>query len=358
MATADFGSDGGGNGVKIFASDDHLGHAGFAELRGVDWVGMADDPRRVAIILAALAARGLTEVSTPVRHGPQAVLRVHDAGFVRFLEQGHAMWAARPGAAGPAVARMFGMRGLAQVPNATSIDAMLSAYTFDVFSPLVAGSWQAIRSAADLALTGAAAVHGGAAAAFSLCRPPGHHASQDLAGGYCYLNNAAIAAQSHLDGGAARVAVLDVDYHHGNGTQRIFYDRGDVLFVSLHGRPEEEYPFLLGFADEVGVGPGEGCNVNLPMPKGTTMQGYGEALAAAMRRIRDYGPDVLVVSLGVDAHKDDPVGGFLLETSDFLAVGQAIARIQRPVHFVMEGGYALEALGANVANVLTGYLDG
>lgn len=343
--------------MKIFASDDHLGHAGFKELRGEDWVGMADDPTRVAIILAALAARGLADVSAPEQHGPEAILRVHDAGFVRFLEQGHAMWAARPGSAGPAFARIFGMRGLAQSPNPASIEAMLSAYTFDVFSPLVAGSWQAIRSAADIAVSGALALRGGAPAVFSLCRPPGHHASQDLAGGYCYLNNAAIAAQMHLDAGAARVAVLDVDYHHGNGTQRIFYDRDDVLFVSLHGRPEEEYPFLLGFADEVGAGRGEGFNLNLPMAKGTVMAGYGEALAAAVRRIRDYAPDVLVVSLGVDAHKDDPVGGFMLETADFLRVGQAIASIGGPVQFVMEGGYALDALGSNVANVLTGYLD-
>jgi len=252
---------------------------------------------------------------------------------------------------------MFGMRGLAQVPDPSSIDAMLSAYTFDVFSPLVAGSWQAVRSAADVAVSGAAAVQGGAGSVFSLCRPPGHHASQDLAGGYCYLNNAAIAAQFHLDRGAARVAVLDVDYHHGNGTQRIFYDRGDVLFVSLHGRPGDEYPFLLGFADEVGVGVGAGCNLNLRMAKGTTMAGYGLALEAAVQRIEDYGPDVLVVSLGVDAYKDDPVGGFLLETADFLRVGEVIARIGRPVQFVMEGGYALDALGANVANVITGYLD-
>ena len=343
--------------MKIIHAAGHAGHAGFQELRGQDWVAMADSPARVAIILGALAERGLGDVQAPLPHGPGAILRVHDAGFVHFLEHGHGLWAARHGTGSPAFARMFGMRGLAQVPDPANIDAMLAAYTFDIFSPLVAGSWAAIRSAADVALTGAAVLQGGAASVFSLCRPPGHHASQDLAGGYCYLNNAAIAAQFHRDQGAARVAILDVDYHHGNGTQRIFYDRADVLFVSLHGRPEEEYPFLLGFAHEAGAGAGEGYTLNLPMPKGTAMAGYAVALDMAVQRLRDYAPDVLVVSLGVDTFARDPVGGFLLQTDDFVRVGQAIARVAVPTQFVMEGGYALDALGANVANILTGYLD-
>ena len=343
--------------MKIIYSKDHFGHAGIKELRGEDWVGMADNPERMRIILAALADRGLRDVHSPAPHGPEAILRVHDAGFLRFLEHGYPMWAVRHGAGSAAFARSFGMRGMAQTPDETSIDAMLSAYTFDIFSPLVAGSWAAIRSAADVALSGAAAMQDGAQSVFSLCRPPGHHASQDLAGGYCYLNNAAIAAQFHRDQGARRVAILDVDYHHGNGTQRIFYDRADVLFVSLHGRPEQEYPFLLGFAHETGAGAGAGFNVNLPMPKGTTMDGYGAALDSAVQRIRAYAPDMLVVSLGVDTFEGDPVGGFHLQTDDFLRVGQAIGRIGLPTHFVMEGGYALDALGANVANVLSGYLE-
>jgi len=343
--------------VKIIYSQDHVGHAGIKELRGQDWVGMAENPERMQIILAALAGRDLTDVHPPAPHDTGAILRVHDAGFVRFLEHGYPMWAARHGADGAAFARTFGMRGMAQTPDETSIDALLAAYTFDIFSPLVAGSWKAIRSAADVALSGAVAMQEGATSVLSLCRPPGHHASQDLAGGYCYLNNAAIAAQFYRDHGVGRVAILDVDYHHGNGTQRIFYDRGDVLFVSLHGRPEEEYPFLLGFAHETGAGAGEGCNVNLPMPQGTNMAGYGVALDTAVQRIRAYAPDMLVVSLGVDTFEGDPVGGFVLQTDDFLKVGQAIGRIGLPTHFVMEGGYALDALGVNVANILAGYLE-
>jgi acetoin utilization deacetylase AcuC-like enzyme len=258
---------------------------------------------------------------------------------------------------GTAFATMFGMRTLAQKPKLSSIDAMLSAYRFAVYSPFVKGTWTAIRTAFDVTMTGAALIQGGEDAVFSLCRPPGHHASTDLAGGYCYLNNAAIAAQYYRDQGAGRVAILDFDYHHGNGTQAIFYDRADILFVSLHGRPDEEYPYLLGFADETGSGAGEGFNLNLPLPPGTRFDTYGPALDHAIQRIRAYAPDMLVVSLGVDAYEGDPVGGFRLQTTDFARIGRAIAKLDLASHFVMEGGYAVEALGANVAAVLTGFRE-
>lgn len=343
--------------MKIIYSDAHHGHGGAMELRGATWVTMAESPERMTMILSALHEAGLRDVNAPSAHALDAALRVHDPDFVGFLERAYPMWEQRHGPGSAAFATMFGMRGLAQKPKLSSIDAMLSAYTFDVYSPFVKGTWTAIRSAFDVTMTGASAIQGGADVVFSLCRPPGHLASSDLAGGYCYLNNAAIAAQFYRDQGAGRVAILDFDYHHGNGTQRIFYDRSDVLFVSLHGQPEEEYPYLLGFADETGSGIGEGFNLNLPLPPGTRFDTYGPALDHAIRRIRAYAPDMLVVSLGVDAFEGDPVGGFRLQTADFRKIGQAIARLELPSHFVMEGGYAVEALGANVAAVLTGYLD-
>lgn len=341
--------------MKVIHSDAHQGHGGAEELRAGAFVPMAECPERMGVILTALDEAGLRDVRAPRSHGLEAALRVHDAGFVRFLERAWPLWQARDGT-GSAVATMFGMRGLAQRPDPASIDAMLAAYSFDVYSPIVAGTWAAIKAAYDVTLSGAELMLGGERAAFSLCRPPGHHASSDLAGGYCYLNNAAIAAQFLRDQGAGRVAILDVDYHHGNGTQRIFYERGDVLFVSLHGRPEEEYPYLLGFADEVGQGPGAGFNLNLPLPPGTGFDAYGPALEHGLGRIRAFGPDLLVVSLGVDAYEGDPVGGFRLQTPDFRRIGQAIAGLGLPSHFVMEGGYAIDALGANVAAVLTGFL--
>lgn len=342
--------------MKIIYSEAHRDHGGAMELRGADWVPTAECPERMTVILKALAEAGLHDVQAPVSHGLEAALQVHDPDFVGFLERAYPMWEQRHGPGGAAFTTMFGMRNLAQKPRLSSIDAMLSAYTFDVYSPFVAGTWTAIRSAVDVTMTGAHLMQGSERAVFSLCRPPGHHAARDLAGGYCYLNNAAIAAQFYRDRGAARVAILDFNYHHGNGTQAIFYDRSDVLFVSLHGRPEEEYPYLLGFADETGSGAGKGFNLNLPLPPGTRFDTYGPALDHAIQRIRAYAPEILVISLGVDAFEGDPVGGFCLQTTDFARIGQAIARLDLPSHFVMEGGYAVAALGANVAAVLTGYL--
>jgi acetoin utilization deacetylase AcuC-like enzyme len=167
-----------------------------------------------------------------------------------------------------------------------------------------------------------------------------------------------MAAQMFIDQGAARVAILDVDFHHGNGTQDIFYDRDDVLFVSLHGRPEDAFPYFLGYADETGKGKGEGCNVNYPMAPGTPYGVWGKALDRACRKIRNYGPDALVVSLGVDTFKEDPISFFKLESADFLTYGARIARLKLPSLFVMEGGYAIEAIGINTVNVLQGYLGG
>jgi acetoin utilization deacetylase AcuC-like enzyme len=177
-------------------------------------------------------------------------------------------------------------------------------------------------------------------------------------GGYCFLNNAAIAAQAFLDGGAHRVAILDVDFHHGNGTQEIFYSRQDVLFLSLHGDPLDAFPFFLGGADETGAGAGEGYNVNYPLPDGTAFDQWSAALEDACRRIGRYRPDALVVSLGVDTFKDDPISTFKLESEDFRRYGARIAGMGLPTLFVMEGGYAVAAIGVNTVNVLTGFEGG
>ncbi|MFQ5985665.1 MAG: histone deacetylase family protein, partial [Alphaproteobacteria bacterium] len=195
----------------------------------------------------------------------------------------------------------------------------------------------------------------GGRAGCAVSRPPGHHAAPDLYAGYCFLNNAAIAAQAVRDGGAERVAVLDVDYHHGNGTQMIFYDRADVLFVSLHGHPKQEYPYFLGYEDETGQGAGQGFNANYPMRWGTAWDAYAEALDSGLQRIGDFGPEVLVVSLGVDTFEKDPISHFKLKSEDYLELGRRIARLGLPTLFVMEGGYAVEEIGVNVVNVLTGF---
>lgn len=203
-------------------------------------------------------------------------------------------------------------------------------------------------------MTAAREVLNGHAAAFALCRPPGHHAARDVYGGYCFLNSAAIAAQWLRDHGADRVAVLDVDYHHGNGTQSIFYERSDVFTVSLHADPREAYPYFAGYADETGRHDGEGGNLNLPLPLGCDWSVFDAALAQAAAAIRDFEPNYLVVPLGVDTHVDDPISGFALHTADFATMGARIAQLATPTVVVMEGGYALEPLGANVVHFLRG----
>jgi acetoin utilization deacetylase AcuC-like enzyme len=219
------------------------------------------------------------------------------------------------------------------------------------------GTWEAARAAADVALTGASRLKEGARAAFALCRPPGHHAARDLYGGYCFLNNAAIAAQYLRDAGAARVAILDVDFHHGNGTQDIFYDRPDVLYISLHGDPAEAFPYFSGFADETGTGAGAGFTLNLPLPPGTEFGAWQDALRAALMRIENFRADALVVSLGVDTFAEDPISFFRLQSADFSTYGRMIGACGLQTLFVLEGGYAVGEIGVNVVNVLSGFED-
>ena len=195
----------------------------------------------------------------------------------------------------------------------------------------------------------------GSDAAFALCRPPGHHAAPDQFGGYCFLNNSAIAAEALTAGGARRVAVVDVDYHHGNGTQAVFWDRPDVLTVSIHADPRQEYPYFTGYASETGGAGAEASNLNLPLPWGTGFGPWAAALDAAVTAVAAFGADAVVVPLGVDTFRGDPISRFGLDTPDYLAVGAAVARLGRPTLFVLEGGYAVDAIGTNVVNVLRGF---
>ena len=240
-------------------------------------------------------------------------------------------------------------------PN--SITGKLGYYAMAGETSISHGTWEAAHAAADVALTGASQIKAGARAAFALCRPPGHHAARDLYGGYCFLNNAAIAAQYLRDTGAARVAILDVDFHHGNGTQDIFYDRPDVLYISLHGDPAEAFPYFSGFADETGTGVGAGFTLNLPLPPGTEFGAWQDALRAALLRIENFRADALVVSLGVDTFAEDPISFFRLQSADFSTYGRMIGACALPTLFVLEGGYAVGEIGVNVVNVLTGFED-
>jgi acetoin utilization deacetylase AcuC-like enzyme len=233
--------------------------------------------------------------------------------------------------------------------------ARLGLFSMDAGTPLTAGTWAAARTGAHCALSAAQAVADGDPAAFALTRPPGHHAGPDFFGGYCFLNNAALAAQHLRSQGVERVAVLDIDYHHGNGTQACFYDRPDVYFTSIHGDPHTEYPFYLGYADELGRGAGLGANRNFPLPRGSGFVVWREALRQALQGIQDFGAQALVVSLGLDTFEGDPISGFKLRSADYLQVGADLALAGLPTVFVFEGGYAVAEIGVNAVNVLQAY---
>jgi acetoin utilization deacetylase AcuC-like enzyme len=237
------------------------------------------------------------------------------------------------------------------------LQAQLGYYSFAADCSITADTWVAAADAARTADAAAQHVAAGAPSAFARCRPPGHHASGDQFGGYCYLNNAAVAAERLRQSGVDRVAVLDVDYHHGNGTQDIFYHRDDVSFCSIHADPKVEFPYFLGHADEEGMDGGVGANLNVPLPHGTQSGDWFTALETLLQWIERRAAEAIVVSLGVDTFVDDPISQFQLVSEDFIRLGQRLARVDRPMVFVMEGGYATEALGTNMVNVLEGFLS-
>lgn len=342
--------------MKIVTTPLHQAHAHTHEFEGGRLIPAKDVPARAELVLDALRARGMGPIIQPQHFGMVPVLRVHGVEFVHMLEQAWGRWVAKYGyevrEAFPSAWPARGMRA-----STEDVEAALGTFCFDTATPIVAGTWAAARQAADCALTAAQCVLKGERAAFALTRPPGHHAASELYGGYCFLNNAAIAAQSMADQGR-RVAILDVDMHHGNGTQAIFYGRDDVLTVSIHGDPAAFYPHFAGFADETGDGAGEGFNLNLPLPAGTAWSGWAPALETAIARVLAFAPDILVVPLGVDTHLGDPAGGFRLEGADYKRMGAALARAGLPTLFTMEGGYRLDTLGSAVADVLTAFEGG
>ena len=343
--------------MKTFYSPAHLDHAPKDEFEQGRLTPAVEIPERVERVKARVEERKLGEVIAPSAFPDEAIFRVHDAAFVKFLTGAYGMWREKYWRDNTdAIPSTWPARGLRERRDG-DIESRLGSYCFDTATPITKGTWQAARTAANIALSAAQAVKGGERAAFALARPPGHHASADVFGGYCYLNNVAIAAQWFADLGL-KPAILDVDYHHGNGTQSIFYRRSDVLFVSIHADPSFAYPHYLGFADEPGEGKGEGWNLNLPLPKKTDWAAYSQAMDAASAKIRSFGPDVLLVSLGLDTFEGDPICRFRIATEDYLKMGERLAALKLPTLFVFEGGYNIEKLGENTVNVLEGFSGG
>ena len=340
-----------------FYNPHHALHQGQFEMYRGALVPCHEVPARADHVLAELKRRHLGEVLNPQPFGAGALQSIHAPRYLGFLETAWDQWVALDpaNAARDALPSVWPTRSFRTDMEPDNFAARMGLYSFDAGTPLTSGTWVAARAGAECALSAAQHVVEGGRSAFALSRPPGHHAGADFFGGYCFLNNAALAAQHLRNSGVERVAVLDVDYHHGNGTQAIFYDRRDVFFASLHGDPRTEYPFFLGYADETGHGAGEGANLNLPMPQGTDYAQWAAALEVALAAITRFGAQALVVSLGVDTFAQDPISGFALQSEDYLRMGERIAKLGLPTALVFEGGYAVDAVGVNAVNVLQAF---
>lgn len=343
--------------MDVVYAPECLEHAPRGELKNGVMIAARECPERAVIVRDALSSADGFSIRAPGPAEPERFARIHDARYLAFLKQAWPLWRDHLEQAGEPLCDAVPLTfpTLRQRPlEPDAITGKLGYYAIDAGTPITPGAWTAAAASAQCALKAQALVQAGARAAFALCRPPGHHAGTDMYGGYCFLNNAALAAQAILDAGAERIAVLDVDYHHGNGTQSIFYERGDVLTISIHADPLFEYPFFLGHARETGAGAGENANLNLPLQRGATWPSYADALEEACARIDVHGPDAVIVSWGFDTFIDDPLSTFQLRTEDFTRLGARIGALDRPVLVCLEGGYATQALGANVLAGLSG----
>lgn len=340
--------------MKTVYNERHAAHAAQKEFFRGRLVDAFEIPARADYVLKALQASALGPILPPVDHGRAPLERVHAPAYLRFIEGAYAEWQLL-GGEGEAFPAVWPVRSLRSDVEPKSFAARMGLYSMDSGSPLTAGTWDAAYWGAQASLTALDLVLAGERAAYCLTRPPGHHAGADFFGGYCFINNAAVAAQAARDAGRSRVAILDVDYHHGNGTQAIFYERADIFYLSVHGDPQTEFPFFLGHADERGAGAGAGFNANYPLPAGASNEQWFEAFEKALVQLNAYAPDLLIVSLGVDTYGGDPISHFRLDEPEFRRLGQSLASLQLPTLFLQEGGYATAAIGRNVHAVLAGF---
>jgi acetoin utilization deacetylase AcuC-like enzyme len=340
--------------MKIFYSEAHRRHnPPFEVFDGGLRVPYLENPDRMDQILRALRAVDWAELCEPSDFGLDPIRAVHDQDYLDFLASAWTEWlATHPKDSSTLLPATFALRRHPTKPK--SILGRAGYYMMDLSACIVAGTYEASLASANCALNASESVVAGQPSAFALCRPPGHHAGKDYAGGYCFINNAAVAANwlsSHR-----RVAVLDVDYHCGNGIQDIFYDRDDVLTISIHADPHHEYPNYIGHADEQGMGQGLGFHRNFPLPKGMDDESYLRTLEEALTMIRDFKPAYLVVSAGMDIYADDPLGTIKVSTNGIGEIGRRIASLNLPSVIVMEGGYANEALGKNILAFLSAFV--
>lgn len=338
----------------FFAEEERLHYPAHFLVNGV-FQQNPEQPARLDKLLAGAREAGC-DVEQPADAGLEPILAVHDERYVRFLKSAHQRWSRIPGASQAVVPNIHPVSRSNLYPD--SLVGQAGWHLMDASVPIGAETFESASWSASCAVAAADAVLSGDRAAYALSRPPGHHARQDAAAGFCYFNNTAIAAV-RLRTKHARVAILDVDLHHGNGTQDIFYERNDVLTVSIHADPVRFYPFFWGAEGERGRGPGEGFNRNFPLPRGSNDDAFLAALDQAMACIDAFSPDALVIALGLDAFEGDPFGGLGVSTRGFNRIGATISRAgRRPTAIVQEGGYLCDALGRNLAAFLSGFMDG
>jgi acetoin utilization deacetylase AcuC-like enzyme len=349
--------------MQVLYSEAHRRHdPPYEVVDGGQRTAYLENPGRVDSILAALRATHWAEVREPEDFGIDPILAVHSDEYIDFLRSAwHAWQSALPDTQaapqdGVLLPATFALRRQPHRP--ASLLGRAGYHMMDLSAPIVAGTYAAALASANCALSAAQAIsqQGGAQrVTFGLCRPPGHHAGRDYAAGYCYINNAAVAAQALSASG--RVAILDVDYHAANGTQDIFYERADVLTISLHADPASEYPYYAGYADETGIGAGLGYHRNFPLPPGTDDDRYLATLEAAVALIRSFSPRYLVLSVGMDTYEQDALGQFRLTKNGIRAIGERIAALALPTAIVLEGGYNNADLGHNVVAFLAPFID-
>jgi acetoin utilization deacetylase AcuC-like enzyme len=343
--------------MKAFFSDDQLLHDPQQYMRVGRICKPTDLPTRAQALMGTLATRGIA-VAVPSEAGRAALEKVHATDYLDYLETAFARWRE---------IRSFGLEpGIEVLPNMSphgprvgpcpspSVLAQTGWYVGDLSCPIGPDTWRSVLRSAHAALAAAEAVRDGDdGIAYALCRPSGHHAQRARAAGFCYVNNSAIAAVT-LREKYARVAVLDIDAHHGDGTQQIFYERDDVLTVSVHADPAGYYPWYTGYAHERGAGAGEGCNLNLPLPHGSGNDAFARALDRAMAAIERFRPDALVLPLGFDTYVDDPISVLRFDMAAFRLAGARVRSLGLPTVVVQEGGYMVEAIGA----ALDAFLEG
>ena len=336
----------------VITTSDHVLHDPATMAPLADGRPFYDRAVRVQELMRTVDKLGLPKEAAP-DHGLAPIAAIHDPGYLQFLETSYAQ-AQSTTLAGPALRPgAYAVRHLQKRPD--HIVGQAGYYLSGVGVPVLEGTWQASKRSAHVAVEGAKRILGGAREAYALCRPSGHHAYGDLAGGFCYLNNAAIAAQTLVAGGA-KPAILDVDVHHGNGTQAILYERDDIFFCSVHSDPRQLYPWYAGYADETGSGRGLGSNLNVPLQAGTVNDGFVAAIDRGLAAIRQFGADVLIISLGFDAQAGDPTANLAVTADGFREIGKHIGAFDTPVLLVQEGGYLVEKLAENLEAFLGGFL--